>query len=283
MSRLVFLTQGLNWKCTFPSGLIYRVFQIGRKILLVKLTFGAEFVSAKALATKGGQLSQRDQNALTSQIKRWLGFGDPYLNEFHRLAVQDDWLKPILAAHRACPLVGQSDFYRALVWTIIGQQISMAAARTIFERFISTYGDKLVYQGQTYHAFPGPKLVATLKVESLTAVKISRPKAKSILKISQMMVTSQFDYRALEKVSDLEQLVSCLVALPGIGPWSAHYLAMLYFRHPDAFPAQDAGLIKAIKLLSRQQLVDEQVWKKEVRKVAGISCLRGLFLWKYLV
>ena len=94
---------------------------------------------------------------------------------------------------------------------------------------------------------PRPETLAAAEVESLVALGIAAPRARAIRELAQAVVDRRL---SLEPGSDPELAIERLKALPGIGDWTAHYIAMRGLRWPDAFPAADLGLLRAAGLKS---------------------------------
>jgi AraC family transcriptional regulator, regulatory protein of adaptative response / DNA-3-methyladenine glycosylase II len=146
-------------------------------------------------------------------------------------------------------LPGAWDPFEVAVRAILGQQISVAAARTLASRLVATYGLALpgaLGESETIgpHAlryiFPTPAMLATA---DLTSLGVTAPRAAAIARLAATLVEQpQF----FQQFASLEDAVAQLCALPGIGPWTAHYMAMRALGEPDAFPAADLVLLKGM-------------------------------------
>lgn len=125
---------------------------------------------------------------------------------------------------------------------ILGQQISVAAARTFAARIVAAHGTPL---GDTAHGidgvdalFPTPMALADAPLETLGII---RSRAATIRTLAAACVDGRVGF---EPEQTLSAFVERLVALPGIGAWTAHYIAMRALSQPDAFPAGDLVLRK---------------------------------------
>ncbi|HXG77190.1 MAG TPA: hypothetical protein VNJ53_11510 [Gaiellaceae bacterium] len=127
--------------------------------------------------------------------------------------------------------------FEALVVAITTQQISLRAAAAIRGRFVAAFGAR----HEVAHAFPEREAVARLREADLTALGFSRAKAASVLALAR----SDLDLDALAGLPD-EEVVRALTALPGIGRWSADWFLARHLARPQAWPAGDLGLRKAV-------------------------------------
>ncbi|UZW59447.1 DNA-3-methyladenine glycosylase 2 family protein [Lysobacter enzymogenes] len=134
------------------------------------------------------------------------------------------------------------DGFEISVRAILGQQVSVAAARTLAARVAQRYGQALPQPfgpGLT-HLFPTP---ADLADADLAPLGLTRARADTVRTVARALLDGRVDFRAERTLDDF---VARWVALPGIGPWTAHYIAMRALGHPDAFPADDLVLQKAL-------------------------------------
>jgi AraC family transcriptional regulator, regulatory protein of adaptative response / DNA-3-methyladenine glycosylase II len=138
-------------------------------------------------------------------------------------------------------LPGAWDGFELAVRAVLGQQVSVAAARTLAARVASTWGrsfDDGVAAGVGV-LFPEPAVLADA---SLEGCGITRARAATIRGLAQALLDGRIGFRAEQSLEAFER---DLVALPGIGAWTAHYIAMRALAQPDAFPAADLILRRA--------------------------------------
>ena len=121
---------------------------------------------------------------------------------------------------------------------MLGQQISVAAARTLAARIVDRYGTAHPASADCGLGalFPQPADLADAALES---IGLTRARAATIRGLAQACVEGRVDFRA---VQTLDATLTRLCALPGIGMWTAQYMAMRAHAHPDAFPAGDLVL-----------------------------------------
>jgi len=142
---------------------------------------------------------------------------------------------------RAVRVPGAWDAFEVGVRGLLGQQVSVAAARTLAGRLVRLCGAPLIApRGVITHAFPTPAAVAAAPLERLG---LPRARAAALRGFARAVAGGTLD---LEELRDLDDAVEQLTALPGIGDWTAHYLAMRGLAEPDALPASDLGVRKAL-------------------------------------
>lgn len=162
---------------------------------------------------------------------------------------QDSQLGATIAALPGLRIPGAWDQFELAVRAILGQHISVAAARTLAGRLVATYGERLVIDKRYWidsdlrFVFPQPKTLATA---DLTVLGMPRARAFAINSLATAVAE---DNQFLTRFKSLADTVQHLSELPGIGEWTAQCIAMRALREPDAFPASDLGLLRAMKQL----------------------------------
>ena len=147
----------------------------------------------------------------------------------------DAILGPLLARRPGLRLPGGWDGFEIAVRAILGQQISVAAARTLATRIVQRWGEPLptAPMAGLERLFPTP---AALAQADLREIGVTTTRAATISGMAQALLAGRVDFRAEQS---LDEFVARWVALPGIGEWTAHYMAMRALSDPDAFPAAD--------------------------------------------
>jgi AraC family transcriptional regulator of adaptative response / DNA-3-methyladenine glycosylase II len=157
----------------------------------------------------------------------------------------DPLLAPLVAARPGLRVPGAWDPFELAARAMLGQQVSVAAATTLAGRVAAIYGTELRMPdgapppiGLT-HVFPAP---AALVAADPGRLRIPGARAAALAGLAAAIVAEPDLLRPLRP---LDETVERLCRLPGIGPWTANYVAMRALREPDAFPAADLGLRKA--------------------------------------
>jgi AraC family transcriptional regulator of adaptative response / DNA-3-methyladenine glycosylase II len=153
---------------------------------------------------------------------------------------RDPRLRRALAG-RVVRVPGAFDAFEAGVRALLGQQVSVAAARTLAGRLVAACGVPLAAPALALsHVFPTPAAIAAAPLERLG---LTRARAASLRGFAHAVASGALDLGAFR---DLDDAVARLTALPGIGDWTAQYVAMRALGEPDAFPAGDLGVRQAL-------------------------------------
>ncbi len=168
------------------------------------------------------------------------------LRPFYALAENDPLLDAAVKRHYGLRLIGIPSLFEALCWAIIGQQINLAFAYMLKQRFVQTFGLADQYEEAIYYRFPTPERVAQLQPSQLTALQFSARKAEYVVGVAQNIAAGKLSREQLLAMPTAEALET-LIRQRGVGAWTAHYVLLKCLQCPDAFPAADVGLHNAIK------------------------------------
>ena len=161
-----------------------------------------------------------------------------------RVLARDRVLAPLVAATPGLRVPGAIDGFEAAVRALLGQQVSVAAATTLAGRFAAAFGTPLATkQTPLVVRFPTAREVAARSIDAIAKIGLPGARAAAVHALASAVASGRLK---LDGVRDLDTFVEDLVAMPGIGPWTAHYLAMRALHLPDAFPAADLGIRKAL-------------------------------------
>jgi AraC family transcriptional regulator of adaptative response / DNA-3-methyladenine glycosylase II len=154
--------------------------------------------------------------------------------------------------------------YELAVRAVLGQQITVAAARTLAQRLVHRFGTPITTPDPALrHLFPAPEVLAAAEGDALGQLGIVRQRQAAIVAIARAVAEGRV---ALHPGADVHATCAALKELPGIGDWTAQYIAMRALRWPDAFPAGDVALHKALGVQQSRQPAREaeaasQAWK----------------------
>lgn len=167
---------------------------------------------------------------------------DRDMRPIHAHLRRDHRLAPLIAARPGLRVPGCVDGFEQGVRAILGQQISVGAARNLAARLCARWGSAVDCPDEPMleRAFPTPAALADADVASLG---MPRARGRTVAAFAAAVLA---DPGLLTHAASLEASLARLLALPGIGPWSAHYIAMRALREPDAFPASDIGILRAL-------------------------------------
>jgi AraC family transcriptional regulator of adaptative response / DNA-3-methyladenine glycosylase II len=155
---------------------------------------------------------------------------------------RDPTLGSLMRKHRGIRVPGTWDPFEMAIRAIVGQQISVAGATTLMARIASRHG--ITPQSlMRAHTNPG----------------MPQSRWNSIRGLARGVARGEVTFT---RGATLEESIERLTELPGIGPWTAHYIAMRALREPDAFPHSDLGLRKAAGMISdRELLARAEAWR----------------------
>ncbi|WP_258724612.1 DNA-3-methyladenine glycosylase 2 family protein [Cellulomonas sp. NS3] len=182
--------------------------------------------------------SLADLAPTVTRLRRWLDLdADPALVA---AALGDDpLLVPLLAARPGLRVPGTTDPFELAVRAVLGQQVSTAAARTIAGRLVAAYGEP---GADGLSLFPSASTLAEVGTPALRALGLNEGRASTIGVVARAVA----DGLRLDPGVDREHVRAELLALPGVGPWTADYVALRALGDPDVFPAGDLILRRAL-------------------------------------
>jgi AraC family transcriptional regulator of adaptative response / DNA-3-methyladenine glycosylase II len=157
---------------------------------------------------------------------------------------RDPLLAPLVAARPGLRVPGAWDGFELAVRAILGQQITVRAATRLAGELVLSHGEKIVDPAAVdlglTHVFPTPQQVASA---DLTGIGMPNARRTALSSLATAVVA---DPKIFGARRSLEEAITQLRALAGIGEWTAQYIAMRELREPDAFPATDIGLLRAM-------------------------------------
>jgi AraC family transcriptional regulator of adaptative response / DNA-3-methyladenine glycosylase II len=188
-----------------------------------------------------------DLFVMTERVRSLFDLGlDPDTVDTH--LERDSVLRRSVRARPGLRVPGAWDVFELAVRAILGQQVSVAGATTLAGRVVRRFGAPLhpsvIPEGlcaELTHTFPRPDVLADARLE---AVGIPRTRAGAIRALAAGVSSGKLAFGTLV---GLDETVARLIELPGIGPWTAHYIAMRALREPDAFPSSDLVLRRALR------------------------------------
>ena len=178
-----------------------------------------------------------------------------------RVLSRDRVLAPLVAARPGLRLPGAIDGFEAAVRAMLGQQVSVAAATTLAGRFAASFGAKHDGGESLTHRFPTAPEVAATGVDRIAKVGLPGARAAAIQGLAIAVSSGSLRLDGHAGGRDLDRFVVEATALAGIGPWTAHYLAMRALHLPDAFPAADLGIRKATGAGPRDAEARAEAWR----------------------
>ena len=175
--------------------------------------------------------------AITAQIKRVFDLGaNP--------AAISERLGELAAPHPGLRMPGAFDGFETALRAILGQQVSVQAASTLMSRATAVFGAAIeTGRAGLQRLAPQADALAAATLEDLQALGITSARAHCIQGLARAAAAGEID---LTPGGDIERKIASLMRLPGIGEWTANYIAMRVYGWPDAFPHTDLGIYKAL-------------------------------------
>lgn len=164
------------------------------------------------------------------------------------------------------------DHYGVLLRSIVNQQLSVAAARTIYGRILERFGG---------HP-PTPEQILADDPEDMRSVGLSRPKIGYLRSLAEHVLAGELELDRLDELPD-EQVIAKLVAVKGLGEWTAHMFLMFQLERPDVLAVGDLGVRRAIeRAYSLESLPDRETMERLAEPWRPYRTLACRYLWRSL-
>ena len=150
----------------------------------------------------------------------------------------DAILSPVIEAYGLCTITPHTDYYRALVESIVGQQLSVKAAAAIRRRFLELFGG----------TFPEPRAILDKTQEELRAAGLSWAKTKYLQDLAQHVIDGKVKFDHFDSLSN-EEIIAELTSVKGVGEWTAHMFLMFLMGRLDVLPVGDLGIRNGVRTL----------------------------------
>jgi DNA-3-methyladenine glycosylase II len=200
--------------------------------------------------------------SLSAYIRSWFDM-DRDLRPFYDLLGKDADLAPLAHTYSGLRLITIPSLFEALCWCIIGQQIHLRFAHTLKRRLVEELGQAETFGGKTYYLFPEPESLLHISADQWRAWQFSSQKADYLSGIARLFESGSLSKAQLMASGDPQQMFRSLLALRGVGEWTAHYTLMKSLGVMTSVPWGDAGLYNALqrwkgmeKRPPRQQIED---------------------------
>ncbi len=156
-----------------------------------------------------------------------------WIKATRELSARDAVMKKLIAHHGHLTVGSRGDAFQTLTRAIVGQQISVKAAQSVWDRFVAS------------HSAVTPALIAASNVEHLRSCGLSGQKSGYILDLAMHFHDGRLQPDAWKKLAD-DAVIDTLIQVKGIGRWTAEMFMIFNLARPDVFPIGDLGLQKAI-------------------------------------
>ena len=185
------------------------------------------------------------------------------------LSKKDIVIKHLVSKYKDGHLITRNDVFFSLCKSIIGQQISVAAANSVFIRFKKKCKNKIT-----------ARTVNKLSSISLKSCGLSRQKVKGIKELSKKIINKTFKPNLIEKMND-EEAIEYLSNLRQIGRWSAEMILLFTFNRSNIWPLQDIGLLRAISNNYKKKYYPPKIFlDKLYKKFTPYCSVATWYLWR---
>lgn len=161
----------------------------------------------------------------------------------------------------------ETDLFSSVIHHIIGQQVSMAAQRTVWARFQSAVGPVITAEA-----------VAEKTAEELQSLGMTFRKASYILDFAEKVRSGEFHVAALAEMKDREVL-EALSSLRGIGPWTAEMLMIFCMQRPDVVSYGDLAILRGMRMLYQKKTIDRKTFERYRKRYSPYGTTASLYLW----
>ena len=166
-------------------------------------------------------------------------------------------------------LTSRKDIFFSLCKSMIGQQISIAAANSVFLKFKKKCKNKI-----------NAKMVSKLSFDQLKSCGLSKQKVKGIKSLAKQILNKSFNPRLINKMSD-EEAIIYLSNLRQIGRWSAEMILLFTFNRQNIWPLQDIGLLRAISNNYKKKYLPPKIFVSKLQKKFSPYCsVATWYLWR---
>jgi AraC family transcriptional regulator of adaptative response / DNA-3-methyladenine glycosylase II len=194
----------------------------------------------------------RDLMTVVSRVRRLLDLdADPVAVD--AVLGADPRLAPLVSKRPGLRSPGSVDGFETAVATVVGQQVSVASARAVLGRIVATHG-VVAFDGEPWRLFPSPSFLAEADPATLP---LPRLRARTVRSVAAAVAAGELQ---LDPGADRDDVRAALLAVPGVGPWTADYLRMRAVMHPDILLSTDLIVRRAAADLDIDLTDDRPSW-----------------------
>jgi len=252
---------------TFRGGVFRQVLAIDKSVVLAEVTsYGTTDDPELSLTLRSDHpVSTDTAQRAKSLVASMLSLSDD-VARFYRAVAGDPVLAGLTVQLRGVRAPVTTTVFEALTDSVIEQQISLKAARSIANRLIRATGKKLALDGNAFYCYPDAETLAGTPDSTFRTCGLTSRKGEYIRGIAQLILNGDLDAEGFRKYRDTEKIIEELTQIRGIGRWTAELTTLRGLHRPDAFPADDVGVRRFISLY---YLGGRKISPAEARTFAG--------------
>ena len=229
----------------YVEGSYVRLLDLGDKAALANVrSVGTVDQPELSVELTGADLTDSDADRAAQQIT-WLLGCDQDLQPFYDAVSGDTVLADVVNDFYGYHNTRTASVYEALVQAVLGQQIATNVSRIIRSLLVENYGVRETIMGREWYAFPRAESLAVAEVDDLRQLKLSNRKAEYIQGIARAALDAGDNLDGLHDLEDAD-VVKRLVAMRGVGQWTAQWVLVRALARPDGFPVGDLALRKTV-------------------------------------
>ena len=232
----------------YVDGAYLRLLDLGDKAALAQVeSIGSVDDPALTVSLTGDDLTDHDAERASRQIS-WLLGCDQDLRPFYDSVAHDPILRDVVEQFYGYHNTRTASVFEALVQAVMGQQIATAVARIVRNLLIQNYGLHTSIGDREWYAFPRAETLARAEVSDLRQLKLSMRKSEYIQGIARAALESPDGFERMHDLPD-DEVVKGMVALRGVGNWTAQWVLVRALARPDGFPIGDLALRRTVASL----------------------------------
>lgn len=160
------------------------------------------------------------------------------------------------------------DIFTSVVRSIVGQQISASALKTVLKRLMDKLDGSIT-----------PDSIDSLSIDDLQSCGMTFRKAEYIKSFADKVKSGEFDISSLEEMDD-EEVIEALTSLKGIGRWTAEMILIFSMNRMDVFAFDDVGIHRGIRMVYHHREVTKEMFEKYRRRFSPYCTVASLYFWK---
>jgi DNA-3-methyladenine glycosylase II len=231
----------------WSDGRYRRVIDTGEGPLLAEVVDRGTVAAPDLRCTLHGVHSASARHTAARTLRRVLGLDlDPVV--LRRVAEREPAMRATARELRGLRPPRFSGLFEAFASVVPYQQVSIDAGIAVLGRTIERFGEALVHEGERYYAFPTPAAIVRARPRTLRACGLSAQKTRTLQMLARAIDSGALDERELDRLSS-EAAGARLVALRGVGPWTAGLVLLRGLGRLDVFPPGDVGAARSLRAL----------------------------------
>ena len=250
----------------YENGSYWQVIKLNKRLILVTILSSGTIDEPELCVTlkPDNELNKKDLVLASEMISSIFNL-DSHLRNFYDDVKEDPIMSKLTSELKGLTSPTTPTIFEAIVSSIIEQQISLKAARSIETRMTKNYGEKLKMEDNIFYGFPSPETLSKLESGDLRRCGLSFRKAEYVIGLAKLIESDKLDLDKF-KTMDAPDIIQELLKIRGIGVWTAELAVLRGMHRLDVVPADDLGLRR---IVSNYYTNGEPISGDELRKIAN--------------